>query len=116
MRVVVTGATGFIGGVVVRQLRARGDTVVAIVRDPAAAGHLRDLGVELAAGDLGEVDSIVGQLAGADALMHMAGSYRIGIRLSDRPAMLDANVGTTIRRPRRRGAGRHAADRGTPRP
>jgi uncharacterized protein YbjT (DUF2867 family) len=74
MRIVVTGATGFIGGVVARQLRARGDTVVAIVRNPAGATDLRDLGVELVAGDLGDVASISGQLAGADVLVHMAGS------------------------------------------
>ncbi len=97
MRVVVTGATGFIGGVVVRQLRARGDQVVAIVRDPAQAEDLRDQGVELATGDLGQVDPIVEQLAGADALIHIAGQYRIGIRVSDRPDMLDANLGTTSR-------------------
>jgi nucleoside-diphosphate-sugar epimerase len=97
MRIVVTGAAGFIGAVVARQLRARGDTVVAIVRDPARATDLRDLGVELVAGDLGDVGSIIDQLAGADALLHMAGSYRIGIGLSERPAMLDANVGTTTR-------------------
>jgi dihydroflavonol-4-reductase len=97
MRVVLTGATGFIGGVVARQLQARGDAVVAIVRDPARAADLGDLGVELTAGDLSDVDAIVDQLAGADALVHMAGSYRIGIRPSERPAMLDANVGTTTR-------------------
>jgi dihydroflavonol-4-reductase len=97
MRVVVTGATGFIGGVVARQLRARGDDVIAIVRDPARATDLGDVGIELAAGDLSEIDQIAGQLAGADALVHMAGSYRIGIRPSERPAMLDANVGTTAR-------------------
>ncbi len=97
MRVVVTGATGFIGGVVARQLRARGDEVVAIVRDPARAADLGDAGIELTAGDLAEVDAIAGQLSGAEALVHMAGSYRIGIRPSERPAMLDANVGTTTR-------------------
>jgi dihydroflavonol-4-reductase len=97
MRVVLTGATGFIGSVVARQLRARGDAVVAIVRDPARAADLGDLGIELTAGDLTDVDAIVEQLAGADALVHMAGSYRIGIRPSERPAMLEANVGTTTR-------------------
>lgn len=97
MRVVVTGATGFIGAVVARQLRARGDDVVAIVRDPARASGLGDVGIELRAGDLSEVDPLARQLAGADALVHMAGSYRIGIRPSERPAMLDANAGTTTR-------------------
>lgn len=97
MRIVATGATGFIGGVVVRQLRARGDDVVAIVRDPARANQLAVLGVDLRRGDLGQVDEIAKQLTGADVLLHMAGSYRIGIPPSERPAMLDANVGTTTR-------------------
>lgn len=97
MRVVVTGAAGFIGGVVARQLRARGDEVMAIVRDPARAASLKELGVELVAGDLGRADEIAQQLASADALIHIAGSYRIGIAPSERPAMLDANVGVTTR-------------------
>src|SRR5579862_5318235 len=97
MRIVVTGGAGFIGAVVVRQLRARGDEVVAIVRDPARAAGLAALGAELVTGDLGDVDGMAQVLSGAHALVHMAGSYRIGIRPSDRPAMLDANVGTTTR-------------------
>lgn len=97
MRIVATGAAGFIGEVVVRQLRARGDDVVAIVRDPARASQLAVLGVDLRRGDLGQVDEIAEQLTGADVLLHMAGSYRIGIPPSERPAMLDANVGTTTR-------------------
>jgi nucleoside-diphosphate-sugar epimerase len=97
MRIVITGAAGFIGGVVARQLRARGDEVVAIVRDPARAAGLNDLGVTLVTGDLGQVGEIALQLAGADALIHIAGTYRIGIPPSARPAMLDANVGVTTR-------------------
>ena len=97
MRVVVTGAGGFIGGAVARQMRARGDDVVAIVRDPARASDLGNVGVELRAGDLSDVDQLVAGLTGADALVHMAGSYRVGIRPSERPAMLEANVGTTTR-------------------
>lgn len=97
MRVVVTGAAGFIGGVVAGQLRARGDEVLAIVRDPARATSLAELGVELVRGDLGQIDEIAELLAGADALIHLAGTYRIGIRPSERPAMLDANVGLTTR-------------------
>ncbi len=37
MKVFVTGGTGFIGGEVVRQLRARGDEVVCLVRSPEKA-------------------------------------------------------------------------------
>jgi dihydroflavonol-4-reductase len=97
VQVVITGATGFIGGALARHMHARGDHVRAIVREPGRAADLGALGVELVAGDLADVDGLVEQLAGADALVHLAGSYRIGIRPDDRPAMLDANVGTTTR-------------------
>ena len=55
MRVVVTGAAGFIGRAIVRQLAARGDHVVALVRDPATATHIAAPTVELVASDLSDV-------------------------------------------------------------
>lgn len=97
MRVVITGATGFVGGAVARVLKARGDDVVAIVRDPGRAAGLAAAGVELAAGDLADVDVVADHLRGADAAVHAAGSYRVGIRPTERDAMWDANVGTTSR-------------------
>ena len=97
MRVVVTGGRGFIGGAVVRRLVGRGDTVVAIVRDPDAAGELASLGVELRRGDLARTMAIVDAMRGADAVIHLAGSYRVGIPASERPAMHDTNVGATNR-------------------
>jgi len=97
VRVVVTGAAGFIGGAVTRVLRARGDDVVAVVRDPARAQALDELGVELVQGDLSSVEQFARVLTDADALVHMAGSYRTGILPAERPAMEDANVGTTTR-------------------
>jgi len=96
-RVLLTGGAGFIGGVVARQLRERGDAVVAIVRDPARAGSLSLLGVELVAGDLSSVEAIASAADGVDAVIHAAGSYRIGILPEERPAMLDANEGTAVR-------------------
>lgn len=97
MRVLITGAGGFIGGSVARALRARGDDVVALVRDPGRASRLIEAGVELAPDDLSDVDRLAGQLAGRDAAIHAAGSYRVGIRRSERGPMWDANVGTTTR-------------------
>lgn len=97
MRVVVTGGAGFIGSAVVRRLAARGDRITAIVRDPARAAHLADLGVELRTADLTRVAAIVDAMRGADAAIHLAGDYRVGIPASDRPAMLEANVGSTSR-------------------
>ena len=97
MRIAVTGGGGFIGGSVVRQLAARGDHVVALVRDPAKAAALAGPNVELVESDLSDIDAITALLAGADALIHGAGSYKVGIKASEHDAMWEANVGTTER-------------------
>ena len=85
------------GRAVIRVLRERGDQVVALVRDPARAPFLAELGTELVESDLSDVAELTEQLRGADALIHAAGSYRVGIAKSERGAMWDANVGTTTR-------------------
>jgi dihydroflavonol-4-reductase len=97
MRVFVTGGAGFIGGAVVRRLVGRGDRVTAVVRDPSRATALEALGVEIRQGDLSRTAAIVDAMRGADAAIHVAGDYRVGIPASERPAMLDANVGVVHR-------------------
>jgi dihydroflavonol-4-reductase len=97
MRIAITGGAGFIGRVLVRQIVARGDDVVALVRDPDAAVGLAGPHVELVRSDLQDVEAIRTAIAGADGLIHAAGSYRVGIPSDERPAMLDANLGTTER-------------------
>jgi nucleoside-diphosphate-sugar epimerase len=93
----VTGAAGFIGGRVARLLRERGDEVVAIVRDPTRSIALRDLGVRTVQGDLGSETEIRQTMAGSDGVIHIAGSYRVGISVAERPAMYEANVAVTER-------------------
>jgi dihydroflavonol-4-reductase len=97
VRTVVTGGAGFIGRSLVRQLRGRDDTVVAIVRDATRAGALRELGCELVEGDIASMpaDALRAALDGANALFHLAGSYRIGIPATEHAAMHQANVGAT---------------------
>ena len=97
MRVVITGGAGFIGRAVVEQLVRRGDNVVALVRDPKHAKHIEHAIVELVPSNLGNQRALTELMTGADAVIHGAGSYRIGIPASERPAMWDANVGTTER-------------------
>jgi nucleoside-diphosphate-sugar epimerase len=92
MRAFVTGGTGFVGLATVRALRARGDDVVVLVRSPSKATALRDLGVTLVEGDMSSKDALRAAMAGCDAVLHIAGSYKIGIPPSERPAMFDANV------------------------
>ena len=97
MRIVLTGGAGFIGGAVARVLRQRGEDVVALVRDQKRAPALRDLGAVVIEDDLSDANRMGEHLNGADAIIHAAGSYRVGIPKSERGAMWDANVGTTTR-------------------
>ena len=95
MKVFVTGGTGFIGGVVVRQLRDRGDEVACLVRNPQKGAKLEALGCELIAGDLGDAAAIRRGMEGCDAAIHAAAMYEVGIPKSQRPAMRAANVDGT---------------------
>jgi hypothetical protein len=96
-RIWISGATGFVGKAVARVLRARGDSVIAPVRDPRKATELRDMGVTVLEDDLSDVASLTEMLRDVDAAIHAAGSYRIGITREERGAMWDANIGATTR-------------------
>ena len=97
VKVFVTGGTGFIGGEIVRQLRARGEEVVCLVRSPEKATSLRELGCELVSGDLGDEAAIRQGMQGCDAAIHAAAMYEVGIPAKQRPAMWEANVAGTER-------------------
>jgi dihydroflavonol-4-reductase len=96
-RVLVTGGRGFVGGAVVRALIARGDDVIAPVGDLGRASQLTAIGATVVEDDLSDVGRLTELLREVDAVIHAAGSYRVGIRKSERGAMWDANVGTTTR-------------------
>ena len=91
-RYFVTGATGFIGGELTKQLIGRGHQVVALVRSPAKAALLRALGVELHAGDIRDRDSLRAPMHGAAGVFHVAAWYKIGLT---EPAAEEINVGGT---------------------
>ena len=80
MRYFVTGATGFLGGVVARQLLAAGHTVAALVRSPAKAAELAALGAAVFAGDITDPGSLREPMQGVDGVFHIAGWYKIGQR------------------------------------
>ena len=73
MKVLVTGATGFVGSHLVEALRRRADDVTALVRSPAKAGPLTALGVQLVPGDLSDREALECAAAGRDVVFHAAG-------------------------------------------
>jgi nucleoside-diphosphate-sugar epimerase len=85
-RYLVTGATGFLGGELVKQLIGRGHQVVAVVRAPERATILSTLGVQLHAGDITARDSLCAPMEGVDGVFHVAGWYKIGVRDAARVA------------------------------
>jgi nucleoside-diphosphate-sugar epimerase len=88
----LTGATGFVGGVLARQLVAAGHSLRAIVRTPAKAVALRELGVELCQGDVTDKASMRAPMTGVDGVFHVAGWYKLGATARDRVEAEAVNV------------------------
>src|SRR5688572_25446857 len=94
MRYFLTGATGFIGGRIARQLREAGPDVAALVRSPDKAEGLRALGVSLHTGDVTDRRSLRPAMEGADGVFHAAAWYVLG--RPDRHEAERVNVGGTF--------------------
>lgn len=75
MKVVVTGATGFVGSGLVRALLMRGDETTAVVRPAADKWRLSDLSkaINWAEGDILQPDTLLPSFTGADVVIHAAG-------------------------------------------
>ncbi len=72
MRILVTGATGLIGGAVARRLPAGGHEIVGLARSAASASRLAAEGHAVVRGDLSDPESIVSAARAADAVVHAA--------------------------------------------
>ncbi len=79
MRYFITGATGFIGRRVARQLLEAGHEVIALARRPEAARDLADRGAQVVPGDITDRDSLRGPMAGVDGVFHLAAWYEVGV-------------------------------------
>jgi dihydroflavonol-4-reductase len=92
MKVFLTGATGFVGSHVARELAARGATLRLLTRSTSNLANLEGLpaDAEIVTGDLLAPDPLRSALRGCDALMHVAADYRLWV--PDPDVMFRANV------------------------
>jgi NADH dehydrogenase len=76
--ILVTGGTGFVGTHLIRRLRKENIPVRAMVRDPDKALLLKDLGVELVAGDVSDRASLEKAARGVRRVVHLVGIIQEG--------------------------------------
>jgi dihydroflavonol-4-reductase len=79
-RVLVTGASGFIGSAVTRQLAAREQEVIALVEPGADTTNLEGLDVKQVVGDLRSRESVESAVSGCRVVFHVAALYRFWAR------------------------------------
>ncbi len=89
----VTGATGFIGSHVVRQLLLRGDRVRILARNSSRKSNIEALGCEIAIGDLKDPVSLLRCIQGCRRVYHVAADYRLWAK--NPQDIYDNNVGGT---------------------
>lgn len=86
----LTGASGFVGGALLRGLVSQGREVRALARSPEAAARVRALGAEPVVGDLGDAPALRRGMAGCRVAFHAAGVN--ALCLADPSEMYRANV------------------------
>ena len=93
MKTLVTGATGFLGSHVARQLVARGENVRVLLRPSSNNRAISDLSLEYVTGDLRDTTSLDRALSGIHRVFHVAADYRLWAKHSQ--DIYDSNVGGT---------------------
>jgi dihydroflavonol-4-reductase len=93
MSTLVTGAAGFLGSHVTRQLVARGEEVRVLLRASSNNRAIADLPLEYVTGDLRDASSLDRALTGVDRVFHVAADYRLWAKRSK--DIYDSNVGGT---------------------
>ena len=94
MKILVTGATGFIGGHLTRLLAEQGDHVRALVRSGSDGRVLSSLHAEVVFGDIRDYESVERAVKGCEVVFHVAADYRLWVpNPSD---MYETNVQGTV--------------------
>ena len=93
MSTLVTGAAGFLGSHVTRQLVARGEEVRVLIRASSSNRAISDLPLEYVTGDLRDPASLERAMKGVRRVFHVAADYRLWAKRSQ--DIYDSNVGGT---------------------
>jgi len=93
MTTLVTGAAGFLGSHVARQLVARGDDVRVLVRASSSNRAISDLSLEYVTGDLRDPAALQRAMNGVQRVFHVAADYRLWAKHPQ--DIYDSNVGGT---------------------
>ncbi|MFP2928164.1 NAD-dependent epimerase/dehydratase family protein [Pyxidicoccus sp. 3LG] len=94
MRAFVTGGSGFVGRYLIAALKARGDSVRALARSPAAVATVTAAGAEPFEGDLSDADKLKPGMEGCDTVFHSAAYVK---SWGPREEFYEANVRGTER-------------------
>lgn len=94
MTTLVTGASGFVGSAVVRELLKAGHTVRVLTRHASDPRNLDGLPIDIVHGDLIDRASLDRAAIGCEALFHVAADYRLWV--PNPPALYQANVQGTV--------------------
>jgi len=89
-KILVTGATGFTGGKLVKRLTENGQEVVAFVRSTSNTAHLEKIGADCRVVDIKNEASVMDHFEAFDVVYHIAAAYRT--EHSDRSEFYDVNV------------------------
>ena len=93
MTTLVTGAAGFLGSHVARQLVARGEEVRVLMRPSSSNRAISDLSLEYVTGDLRDAASLERAMKGVKRVFHVAADYRLWAK--NPQEIYDSNVGGT---------------------
>ena len=93
MKVLVTGAAGFLGSHIARQLVEKGESVRVLVRASSSNRAIADLPLEYVTGDLRDRASLMAALGGVPRIFHVAADYRLWAK--NPQDIYDSNAGGT---------------------
>jgi dihydroflavonol-4-reductase len=93
-RVLITGASGFIGSAVARAAQARGAEVVTLVAPDADDSNLDEIDVKRVVADIRDAEAVRAACQGARFVFHLAAIYRFWA--PDPRIIYDVNVGGTL--------------------